>query len=74
MEINIADIFYSLGESPPSIFLLHFMYIYIYIFIHFTKSKLMTGSIPVLNLPEKMYVLYPFLGKYLLLNPIYFEL
>ena len=34
----------------------------------------MTGSIPVLNLPEKMYVLYPFLGKYLLLNPIYFEL
>ena len=32
------------------------IYIYIYIIIHFTKQKLITRSIPALNLPEKCII------------------
>ena len=45
MKIHLADIFYLLGESPPSIFPLEFRYIYF----------LIARSVPVLKLPEKMY-------------------
>ena len=63
MKIHLADIFYFSRESPPSIFPLHFRYIYFLLCI-FIKSKLLAGSIPVLNLPEKD-ALFPLLRIYL---------
>ena len=33
MKIDLADIFYLFGESPPSIYPLHFRYIYISVYI-----------------------------------------
>ena len=66
MKIHLADIFKFFGESPPSIFPLHFRYIYFSLYI-FIKSKLLAGLIPVLNLPEKcIIVLFLLLGMYLL--------
>ena len=62
MKIHLADIFHLFGESPPSIFPLHFRYIYFLLYI-FIKSKLLAGSVPVLNIPEN--VLFPLLGIYL---------
>ena len=49
-------IFYLFGESPPSNFPLQFWQLFIFTFvIHFTKSKLITRSVPVFKLPEKMH-------------------
>ena len=43
-------------ESPPSTFPLQFGQLFIFIFvIHLTKSKLVTRSVPVLKLPDKMH-------------------
>ena len=48
--------FTFLGESSPSTFPLQLGQLFIFIFvIHFTKSKLIARSVPVLKLPEKMH-------------------
>ena len=39
MKIDLADIFYLFGESPSSIFPLHFSYMYILVYI-LLRSKL----------------------------------
>ena len=56
MKIHLADMFYVFRESTPSIFPLHFRYIYLSLYI-FIKSKLLAGSIPVLNLTKKCIIL-----------------
>ena len=54
--ILLMPIFYLSGESPPSTFPLQFGQLFMFIFvIHFTKSKVITRSVPVLKLPEKMH-------------------
>ena len=42
----LMPIFYLSGESPPFIFV-----------IHFVKKKLITKSVPVLKLPEKKCII-----------------
>ena len=44
--ILLMPIFYLSGESPPFIFV-----------IHFVKKKLITKSVPVLKLPEKKCII-----------------
>ena len=54
--ILMMPIFYLSGEGLPSIFPLQFGQLFKFIFvIHFTKSKLITRSVPVLKRPEKMH-------------------
>ena len=43
MKIHLADILKLLDDRPP-------LWIYIFFAVHFTKSELIAGSIPVLTL------------------------
>ena len=53
--ILLMPIFNHSGESPPFTFPLQYGQLFIFIFvINFTKSKLITRSVPVLKLSEKM--------------------
>ena len=71
--ILLMPIFYLSGESPPSTFPLQFGQLFIFIFvIHFTKSKLIARSVPVLKLPEKMY--YFLFQEYIIRNQVSAEI
>ena len=65
MEVQLADA-YILGTFlvkvfPPPFHYSLGSYLYLFFVIHFTKSKLIARSVPVLTLPEKN-ALFHFLG------------
>ena len=57
MKTHLTDLLYLFDDRPPSVFSLY-LGVY-FLTIHFTKLKLMGGSIPVLN-PPKKYILFTY--------------